>query len=76
LEKQGDVSMNSDATLIPLERIQGSIIQFRGERVMLDADLATLFGVETGALTRAVWRNIERFLSISCSSFPKKNLVS
>jgi len=53
--------MSSDDMLIPLERIQGSIIQLRGERVMLDADLAMLYGVETKALTRAVRRNIERF---------------
>lgn len=33
----------------------------RGERVMLDADLALLYGVDTGALNRAVKRNQERF---------------
>jgi len=33
----------------------------RGEKVILDADLAMLYGVETGALNRAVKRNIERF---------------
>ena len=33
----------------------------RGERVMLDADLAALYGVTTGALNRAVKRNVERF---------------
>ena len=33
----------------------------RGERVMLDADLAKLYGVETGALNRAVKRNLDRF---------------
>ena len=32
-----------------------------GEKVLLDADLAMLYGVETGALNRAVKRNIERF---------------
>jgi flagellar capping protein FliD len=35
----------------------------RGEKVLLDADLAMLYGVETGALNRAVKRNIERFPS-------------
>jgi len=53
--------MSDDDMLIPLERIRGSIIQLRRERVMLDADIATLYGVETKALTRAVRRNIERF---------------
>jgi hypothetical protein len=33
----------------------------RGEKVMLDADLAGLYGVETGALNRAVKRNLDRF---------------
>ena len=33
----------------------------RGEKVLLDADLAMLYGVETGALNRAVKRNIARF---------------
>jgi hypothetical protein len=35
--------------------------RLRGHKVMLDADLATLYGVETGALTRVVRRNIDRF---------------
>ncbi len=55
--------MSGDDMLIPLARIQSSIIQLRSERVMLDADLAMLYGVETGALTRAMRRNIERFPS-------------
>ena len=37
------------------------IITFRRQRVLLDADLATLYGVETKALNRAVKRNIDRF---------------
>ena len=39
------------------------ILMLRGERVMLDADLAELYGVETKALTRAVRRNLARFPS-------------
>lgn len=46
---------------LPMERITQSILLIRGQKVMLDADLAVLYGVETGALTRAVRRNIERF---------------
>jgi len=53
--------MNSDVKLIPLERIQSSIIQIRNERVILDADLAKLYGVETKVLVQAVKRNIDRF---------------
>jgi hypothetical protein len=46
---------------IPLRRIEQAILQVRGHRVMLDADLAALYGVETGALVRAVKRNAYRF---------------
>lgn len=49
------------ASLIPTERIERAIILLRGEKVMLDADLASLYGVETGHLNRAVNRNESRF---------------
>jgi hypothetical protein len=42
-------------------RVEQKILLLRGERVMLDADLAALYGVETRALTQAVKRNRERF---------------
>ena len=44
-------------------RVERSIFLIRGEKVMLDRDLAWLYGVETGALNRAVKRNSERFPS-------------
>ncbi len=47
--------------MIPLERIQQSILILRGQKVMLDRDLAVLYGVTTGALNQAVKRNRERF---------------
>ena len=47
--------------LIPIERIEKLIHLVRGEKVLLDADLAKLYGVETKALTRAVKRNRSRF---------------
>ena len=46
---------------IPIERIERAIMLVRGRKVMLDADLAVLYRVETGMLVRAVKRNIERF---------------
>jgi phage regulator Rha-like protein len=49
--------------LIPNERIVNQIYVIRGRKVMLDRDLAELYGVETGALNRAVRRNHERFPS-------------
>lgn len=45
----------------PRKRIPLTIRFVRGRKVLLDADLAALYGVETGALTRAVRRNADRF---------------
>jgi altronate dehydratase len=47
--------------IIPVEAIVDKIIYLRGERVMLDSDLAEMYGVETKLLKRAVRRNIDRF---------------
>lgn len=43
------------------ENLAQLVFLVRGEKVLLDADLAMLYGVETGALNRAVKRNIDRF---------------
>ena len=53
--------MNSKIYLIPHQRIEQTILLLRDEKVMLDADLATLYGVETKVLVQAVKRNRERF---------------
>lgn len=47
--------------LVPRERIEHRILLVRGEKVMLDSDLAALYGVSTGALNQAVRRNLDRF---------------
>src|SRR5438067_4756583 len=47
--------------MIPLERIQRAIYLIRGEKVMLDRELAALYGVTTGNLNKAVKRNQDRF---------------
>ena len=44
-----------------IQTIQSKIYEIRGQRVMLDFDLAAMYGVETRALNQAVKRNIERF---------------
>jgi hypothetical protein len=49
--------------LVPVERVERLIHLVRGEKVLLDADLAVLYGVATGALNRAVKRNVSRFPS-------------
>jgi hypothetical protein len=55
--------MNNRQSFIPVERIQQAIFLLRGERVMLDSDLARLYGVTTGNLNKAVRRNLQRFPS-------------
>ena len=49
------------ANLVPEEMIQNKIYLIRGRRVMFDADLARLYGVETEHLKRQVRRNQDRF---------------
>ncbi|HBG48224.1 MAG TPA: DNA-binding protein [Cyanobacteria bacterium UBA9971] len=49
------------ADIIPIEIIENKIFVIRGLKVMLDSDLAELYGVETFNLNKAVKRNIERF---------------
>ena len=51
----------SNTNLILIERIERSIYLIRGEKVMLDRDLAALYEVETKVLNRAVKRNLQRF---------------
>ena len=53
----------SNTNLIPIEKIEKAIYLIRGEKVMLDRDLAALYGVETKVLNRAVKRNLQRFPS-------------
>jgi len=47
--------------LVPQEIIESKILLLRGEKVMLDRDLAVLYGVETKALKQAVKRNLKWF---------------
>ena len=47
--------------IVPLERIAASIRIIRAQKMLLDADLASLYGVETKVFNQAVRRNIERF---------------
>ena len=51
----------TDTTLIPSERIEHAIFLIRGEKVMLDRDLAALYGASTKVLKQAVKRNLTRF---------------
>jgi hypothetical protein len=55
--------MNEDVVTDPLAEVVGRILVVRGQRVMLDADLARLYGVSTKAFNQAVRRNRGRFPS-------------
>lgn len=53
--------MKKPLSIIPLNNIRALIHTFRGEQVMLDSDLAEIYGVEPRRLNEQVKRNIERF---------------
>ena len=55
--------MDGQISLVPIERIERAIILVRGEKVMLDLDLASVYGVTTKVLNQAVKRNASRFPS-------------
>ncbi len=65
--------------LVSTEPIEALILLIRGQRVILDADLARLYGVTTKALNQAVKRNAKRFpvdLLIILSEEEKNELVT
>jgi len=49
------------ASMVAIEQVQAKILTIRGQRVILDSDLAGLYGVTTARLNEQVRRNIERF---------------
>lgn len=53
--------MTAQPPLFQPAQIEQAILLIRGQRVMLDRDLAALYGVETGNLNKAVQRNLDRF---------------
>ena len=53
--------MKDTTSLIPSEQVEQIMLLIRGQRVMLDRDLAALYGVETKNLNKAVRRNLDRF---------------
>ena len=61
--------------LIPVERIENRIYLIRGQKVMLDRDLAELYGVPTFVLNQAVKRNLERFPSDFMFSLTRQEIT-
>lgn len=51
----------ADKSLVVSESIEGKILTIRGQKVMLDADMAELYGVETKVFNQAIKRNVNRF---------------
>jgi len=58
-----DLKMQKRKSVVPTEKIEKSIFVIRGLKVMLDKDLAELYGVDTKVLKQAVKRNLDRFPS-------------
>ena len=58
--------MGEKSVSIPIERIENSIMLIRDQKVMIDRDLAELYGVETRVLNQAVRRNKKDFRQTSC----------
>ena len=54
-------SRNTNLTMIPDEKVANVIYSIRGQRVMLDIDLAKMYGVTSGRLNEQVKRNLRRF---------------
>jgi len=53
--------MGQKRALVPIERIENKILLIRGQKVIVDADLAELYGVTTKQLNQQVKRNKDRF---------------
>ena len=61
MAKDTDITQRDSSSMITVEQVQAIIHTIRGERVILDNDLARMYGVETKNLKRQVRRNISRF---------------
>lgn len=53
--------MKKRAKIVPADTIESRIRTIRGQKVILDADLAAIYGVQTKDLNRAIKRNSQRF---------------
>ena len=61
MAKKNEIAKAEAAAIQSVEQIESLIITVRGKQVILDRDLARLYGVETFRLNEQVKRNIERF---------------
>ena len=61
MAKKNEIAKPEVSTIRPVEQIENLILTIRGKQVMLDRDLARLYGIETKRLNQQVQRNLERF---------------
>ena len=61
MAKKNEIAKVDTATIQPVEQIESLILTIRDKQVILDRDLARLYGVETKRLNQQVQRNLERF---------------
>lgn len=61
MAKKNEIAKVDTTTIQPVEQIESLILTIRGKQVILDRDLARLYGVETKRLNQQVQRNLERF---------------
>ena len=61
MAKKNEIAKVDTTTIQPVEQIESLILTIRGKQVILDRDLARLYGVETFRLNEQVKRNLERF---------------
>ena len=61
MAKKNEIAKVDTTTIQPVEQIESLILTIRDKQVILDRDLARLYGVETKRLNQQVQRNLERF---------------
>ncbi len=66
----------TEKSIIPAETVINKILVIRKQKVILDRDLAVLYGVETRTLKQAVRRNIRRVLKDFMFQFTKKEFLN
>src|SRR5215218_2102098 len=59
--KKSEAVPETAVALVPVERVESRILLIRGEKVILDTDLAELYGATTKRLNEQVRRNLDRF---------------
>jgi hypothetical protein len=70
--EMGEITMPRRKSIVAIRKIEQSILVIRGEKVILDTDLAELYGVSTKVLNQAVKRNKQRFPSDFMFQLSKK----